>query len=153
MGPYDRRPWEGSALTASLLLIELQFCTENKRHERPQSKAITSKIIHRPSHEQACFMFTVTVFLRPMLGLAHIQTWGLVLRLPYIRVRWAHGCAGLVVVRLTQLHSAVQIEVVRLCCEAKHVEAVANGGTSPVTARLSRTRVKKWNCLVVHTAG
>lgn len=48
MGPYDRRPWMGSALTASLLLIELQFCGENQktRHERLQSGVITANKIN-----------------------------------------------------------------------------------------------------------
>lgn len=31
MGPYESRPCVGSALTASLLLIELQFWIENDR--------------------------------------------------------------------------------------------------------------------------
>lgn len=31
MGPYVRRPWVGSAFTASLLLIELQFWTEDNK--------------------------------------------------------------------------------------------------------------------------
>lgn len=57
------------------------------------------------------------------------------------------------VVQLTQLHGAVQIELVRFCCEAKHVEAVANGGTFSIAARLSLTRVNKGNRLVVHTPG
>lgn len=30
MGPYDRRPWLGSAFTASLLLTDLQICQSNE---------------------------------------------------------------------------------------------------------------------------
>lgn len=68
-------------------------------------------------------------------------------------VRRSHRCAGLVVVWLTQLYGAMQIETVRFSCEAKHVEAVANGGTFSVTARLSLTHVMKGNSLVIHTPG
>lgn len=75
------------------------------------------------------------------------------LRLSSMAVKLAHRRAGLVVVWLTQLHSAVQIEVVRLCCEAKHFKAVANGGTRSITARLSCTHIKKGNSLVLHTPG
>lgn len=63
----------------------------------------------------------------------------------------AHRCAGLVVLWLTQPHGAVQIEVVRFCREAEHVEAVANGGAFSVPARLSRA--KKGNGLVAHAPG
>lgn len=75
------------------------------------------------------------------------------LRLPSITAGRAHRRAGLAVVWLTQLHSAVQIEVVRFGCEAKHVKAVANGGAFSVTARLSRAHVQKGDSLVVHTPG
>lgn len=47
----------------------------------------------------------------------------------------------------------MQIEVVRFCREAKHVEAVANGGASSVTARLSFTYVEEGDSLVFHTSG
>lgn len=57
------------------------------------------------------------------------------------------------VVRLTQLHGAVQIELIRLCREAKHVEAVANGGAFSVVARASLTRVDKGDRWVVHAPG
>lgn len=32
MGPYDSRPCEGSPLTASLLLMELQLCKEYQQY-------------------------------------------------------------------------------------------------------------------------
>lgn len=75
------------------------------------------------------------------------------LRLQSKTVRGAHRPAGLVVVWLTQLYSAVQVEVVRLCREAKHVEAVVNGGTVSVAARASGAHVKEGNGSVVHAPG
>lgn len=63
----------------------------------------------------------------------------------------AHRNAGLVVVQFTQLHGAVQVEVMGICCEAKHVEAVADGGVLPITSRLSLGYIKEGNRLVLHT--
>lgn len=57
------------------------------------------------------------------------------------------------VVWLAQLNGAVQIEGVRFCREAKHDEAVANGGAFSVTARLSLAHVEKGNGVVIHTPG
>lgn len=57
------------------------------------------------------------------------------------------------VVQVTQLYGAVQVEVMRVCCEAKHVEAVADGGVLPITSRLSLGYIKEGNRLVLHTPG
>lgn len=55
------------------------------------------------------------------------------------------------VIWLTQLNGAVQKELVGFCGEAKHVKAVTNSGTFPVTAELAHARVNKGNRVVVHT--
>lgn len=47
-------------------------------------------------------------------------------------VNRAHGFAGLGVIGGAQLHATVQIQLQRFCGEAKHIEAVADGGTFPV---------------------
>lgn len=57
------------------------------------------------------------------------------------KIKRAHRFAGLVVVWGAQLHGAVQVELVRFCCETKHVEAVANGGALSVTPKLSLAHV------------
>lgn len=73
-----------------------------------------------------------------------------------IRTVWmaatgAHGGAGLGVVRRTQLHAAVQIQLRRLRCEAKHLEAVADGG--PIVAVLPGVDREEGNRVVVSAPG
>lgn len=57
--------------------------------------------------------------------------------------------AGVVLFWRAQFNGAVQIEVVRFCCETKHVEAVVNGGTFSVAARLPGA-LQKGDGLVIH---
>lgn len=45
----------------------------------------------------------------------------------------------------------MEIEAVRFRREAKHVEAVANGGTLAVASRLPLAHVEKGDRVVVHT--
>lgn len=68
-------------------------------------------------------------------------------------VKGAHGFAGLGVVWCTQLHGTVQIQLQRFRCEAKHLKAVANGGTFSVAAELSGVVVVKGNRVVVCAPG
>lgn len=51
-----------------------------------------------------------------------------------LAVNRAHGFAGLGVIGGAQLHGTVQIQFQRFCGEAKHIKAVADGGTFPVVA-------------------
>lgn len=68
-------------------------------------------------------------------------------------VKGAHGFAGLGVVRCTQLHGAVQVQLQRPRCEAKHLEAVANSRTFAVAAGLSGVVEEKGNRVVVGAPG
>lgn len=61
----------------------------------------------------------------------------------------AHGFAGLGVVGCAQLHGAVQIQLQGFRCEAKHLKAVAHGGTFSVAAELSGVVEEKGNRVVV----
>lgn len=68
-------------------------------------------------------------------------------------VKGAHGSAGVGVVWCTQLHGAVQVQLQRFRCEAKHLKAVANSGTFSVAAELSGVVEEKGNRVVVCAPG
>lgn len=75
-----------------------------------------------------------------------VNTW-------YVNNWAAHGHAGLLLVRLAQLHGAVQVQVVGLGHEAEHVEAEAEGGALAVAARAPLGRVQEGERQVAGTPG